>query len=38
MNIVANAGAKALATLCELEVVLMCIVASLSRSMQMCRA
>jgi hypothetical protein len=38
MDISSDAGAKALATLCELEVVLMCIVASLSRSMQMCRA
>ena len=38
MNISSDAGAKALATLCELEVVLMGIVASLSSSMQMCRA
>ena len=38
MNISSDAGAEALAALCEFEVVLMGIVASLSRSMQMCRA
>jgi hypothetical protein len=38
MNISSDAGAEALATLCKFEVVLMGIVASLSRSMKMCGA
>lgn len=38
MNIVTNAGAETLATLCELEVVFVCVVTSLSSSMQVCRA